>query len=391
MDHWFDPLYDASETHMVPTFRHISTIDFILLSSDLAPAAGHPRVSYVPRCDHAAISISLHLGLPVTGPGLWRFHPQLASDPTFCAELYGVLDAAAPFMPQLDCHLLWDYLKARLKRFAQDYTRKLHAQRGRQQRFLQKKRQLLLRMLAAQHAPYSDTVALNAAGSFAQVHAELSEIESQLDSIAEQQEDTLAFRAGQCWREKGERSNAYFYRCLSQRQTRQHLHALRDDQGNILTDNVSMSQDALHELFSFIPDDVCLNDSHGRLLTTPWSEDDIENCLASAPNRSSPGVDGLPYELLHVLFKHPFCRQLFTRVINNALSNSQFPPSWQRSVVILLPKKGDRTLLKNWRPISLICADAKYLYPPFSHSGWRLYSPGHHSPPNRLYGVPIHC
>ncbi|KAG1487412.1 hypothetical protein G6F53_012717 [Rhizopus delemar] len=51
--------------------------------------------------------------------------------------------------------------------------------------------------------------------------------------------------------------------------------------------------------------------------------------------------------------------RFFLRVLNTALREGKYPPTWQRSVIILLPKKGDRSQLKNWRPISLICADAK--------------------------------
>lgn len=46
-------------------------------------------------------------------------------------------------------------------------------------------------------------------------------------------------------------------------------------------------------------------------------------------------------------------------MLNTALTEHLFPDIWQRSVITLLPKKGDHRHLKNWRPISLICADAK--------------------------------
>jgi hypothetical protein len=65
-------------------------------------------------------------------------------------------------------------------------------------------------------------------------------------------------------------------------------------------------------------------------------------------------VDGIPYELLQLLLQHPFCIRLFTKVLNTALQHSKFPATWQQSIVILLPKKGDRSQLKNWRPNSLI-------------------------------------
>ena len=35
------------------------------------------------------------------------------------------------------------------------------------------------------------------------------------------------------------------------------------------------------------------------------------------------------------------------------------PLSWRRTVVVLLPKKGELRLLKNWRPVSLLCTEYK--------------------------------
>ncbi|CEG77980.1 hypothetical protein RMATCC62417_12649 [Rhizopus microsporus] len=60
-----------------------------------------------------------------------------------------------------------------------------------------------------------------------------------------------------------------------------------------------------------------------------------------------------------IFFQQPFCRSLFCDVLNTALTEHLFPDTWQLSVITLLPKKGDLRHLKNWRPISLICADAK--------------------------------
>ena len=95
-------------------------------------------------------------------------------------------------------------------------------------------------------------------------------------------------------------------------------------------------------------------------MVVPWTETELMQALARAPNKSSPGVDGVPYELLgHLCETSTFVRRLFLKVLNTALTDHRFPATWQRSSMILLPKKGDRTLLNNWRPISLFCADAK--------------------------------
>jgi hypothetical protein len=79
------------------------------------------------------------------------------------------------------------------------------------------------------------------------------------------------------------------------------------------------------------------------------------NGLNGARNRA----DGLGYQYLKILFQIPALEDLILTVYNNALSQGSTPLSWKDIRVSLLPKKGDLTDLKNWRPISLINCDAK--------------------------------
>ncbi len=37
------------------------------------------------------------------------------------------------------------------------------------------------------------------------------------------------------------------------------------------------------------------------------------------------------------------------------------PKSCQRAVLTLLPKKGDHTLIKNWRPVAILCSEYKLI------------------------------
>lgn len=60
-----------------------------------------------------------------------------------------------------------------------------------------------------------------------------------------------------------------------------------------------------------------------------------------------------------MLLSHRSTVKLAVSVYNDALTASVFPPSWQTTCLTLLPKKGDLSDLKNWRPISLINTDAK--------------------------------
>lgn len=67
--------------------------------------------------------------------------------------------------------------------------------------------------------------------------------------------------------------------------------------------------------------------------TTPFAPNltllDIQDgAQQRSPNKSSPGIDGLPYEILTILFNHTATSQLALQVYNDALEYSilYFPP-----------------------------------------------------------------
>ncbi|KAG1139332.1 hypothetical protein G6F37_011272 [Rhizopus arrhizus] len=64
-------------------------------------------------------------------------------------------------------------------------------------------------------------------------------------------------------------------------------------------------------------------------------------------------------EIIEQSKKLSLLKDLIIKVYNMALTAGSFPSSWQDLRVRLLPKKGDLSTLKNWRPISLINCDAK--------------------------------
>ncbi|OAQ22912.1 hypothetical protein K457DRAFT_102211 [Linnemannia elongata AG-77] len=73
----------------------------------------------------------------------------------------------------------------------------------------------------------------------------------------------------------------------------------------------------------------------------------LEAIIARTPLSRAPGQDGLPYELYRHFLKTPWIRHLLVNILNDALLESTFPPSWQHTVMILLYKKGEASHLSN--------------------------------------------
>ncbi|GFT39219.1 c2H2-type domain-containing protein, partial [Nephila pilipes] len=79
------------------------------------------------------------------------------------------------------------------------------------------------------------------------------------------------------------------------------------------------------------------------------SPEQIISCLQSCEN-SAPGPDRLSYQ--HWKTVDPRCF-IISKVFNICLKLKNIPSAWKTSNCILIPKKGDLSLLENWRPISL--------------------------------------
>uniref|UniRef100_H3H9A0 RNase H type-1 domain-containing protein n=1 Tax=Phytophthora ramorum TaxID=164328 RepID=H3H9A0_PHYRM len=91
--------------------------------------------------------------------------------------------------------------------------------------------------------------------------------------------------------------------------------------------------------------------SQPELLSDAPTTDDIEDQLQRARGSSSPGLDGVGYDIYKA-----FAAQLLP-ALHAAFAccwrHKQVPQSWKVGVVRLLFKKGERTEPANWRPICL--------------------------------------
>lgn len=74
--------------------------------------------------------------------------------------------------------------------------------------------------------------------------------------------------------------------------------------------------------------------------------------LKQLKNNKAPGDDGITAELLKAGGK-PILRAL-QKLFDSVILTGKTPKAWNGGVVVLFFKKGDNTLLKNYRPISLL-------------------------------------
>jgi hypothetical protein len=121
----------------------------------------------------------------------------------------------------------------------------------------------------------------------------------------------------------------------------------------------ALDSTALSVMIRSIPSHLKLTSEHQESLMMPIN---VEKLLADSKKTrrlSSPGPDGLPYEILYLVMKFPSFHKLIQIVYNKALQKGKFPLSWNESVMCLLYKKGDPADMRNYRLLSLANSDYK--------------------------------
>lgn len=155
-------------------------------------------------------------------------------------------------------------------------------------------------------------------------------------------------------------------------QTKQ-MDCLRLPDGRVTTDPTEMRQhavdfygslfrredgdgDSMDQLLQGLPQ---LTSEDRAVLDASISLEELTAAVTKMASGKAPGLDGLPAEF----YKH-FWKVLgadLWEVLQESSQIGLMPPSCRHAVLSLLPKKGDLALLKNWRPVALLCTDYKLL------------------------------
>ena len=81
------------------------------------------------------------------------------------------------------------------------------------------------------------------------------------------------------------------------------------------------------------------------------TKEEIYDVVINLKQNKSPGADGLTSEFFQNFWDQ--LDSLYFEMINETFEKGSLPGSTKKSLITLIFQKGDKTLLKNYRPISL--------------------------------------
>uniref|UniRef100_A0A671WHQ0 Reverse transcriptase domain-containing protein n=1 Tax=Sparus aurata TaxID=8175 RepID=A0A671WHQ0_SPAAU len=118
----------------------------------------------------------------------------------------------------------------------------------------------------------------------------------------------------------------------------------------------SCSMDSFRELLEGLPQ---LSQEERATLDGELTLEDLTTAVNQMATGRAPGIDGLSADFLQRFWN--ILGPDLHGVLSESFKTGTLPVSCQRAVLSLLPKKGDLALLKNWRPVALLCTDYKVL------------------------------
>ncbi|CEP08993.1 hypothetical protein, partial, partial [Parasitella parasitica] len=366
-DHYIDCFKDQK----LPTWSlnsHSSILDFIFCDSFSYNKIHDVEQAYLSNnwTDHNLLGVTFLYDDPnVRGPGSWKANPFLARSQQFRSALAKHLESRQPAVLEVQTYSspqqTWDWIKADVKSYIKSYQLADNNWRLKTLKRLQSKRNMMLRQSKNR-------------GLYYQV---LETVNVQISSLQESIAEIQALKAGKQWREKGEKHAGYIKRTAMIRETQRSIHALTDPSSNSIYEDqpnkLRIAKDFytalyqpdivaptdIQELLSSIPANLRLTSDDRSFLTSEIDFDDILAVLKDSPRQSSPGSDGLPYEILNLVMRFPPFKDIILTIFNAALDNAIFPDSWNDSIMTLLKKKGDSKDMGNYRPLSLANCDYK--------------------------------
>ena len=100
-----------------------------------------------------------------------------------------------------------------------------------------------------------------------------------------------------------------------------------------------------------------LDENDCKILESNVNDKEIYEAIMDMKHNKSPGIDGLPIEFYCKFWS--IIRPEICEIIKNMVNGTNLQENQRKAILVLIHKDGELSHLKNWRPISLICADVK--------------------------------
>ena len=362
-DAWGSITDDPGFTFEDKQYKTHSRLDYIFVNKQVKLDTNDVYVTVCP-CgpDHSAVVVELRVNCNERGKSYWKMNNELLENEEFNTNVKMIVCDIKSKYKEKTSAFIWELVKIRIKEMAIRLSI-LISRKGKQDREAMQKE--LDEINANQVVTNQNNVLL----------LRKQELESALNESYSKEAKGAQLRSKANYVEKGEKSTRYFKDLEKIHQVNNVIEGLQVENGDIVHTNVSILDECCkfyknlytsQRIDPELIDDYVRNTDMPRLSNeekemcdSDITENEVYEAIVRLKHNKSPGIDGLTpefYKKHWVTLKEPFMDML-----KESYENNKLPDTLNQSVITLIFKKGDRTLLKNYRPLSLSNYDYKII------------------------------
>jgi exonuclease III len=306
--------------------------------------------------DHYAICVNLFHASSRRGAPYWRFNNRLLNNKMYQSYISNIILYYRNLMDMSNNpNSVWDQFKSEVKIVSQRFEASLRYEKQEKVMFLEAQ---------AAYIQSKGILTPDEGVMLKLINAEMSKNYSSVATILKHSNKALVTFTG-------DTSSKDFINMYKKKSAGTRLDKLRDEGGNIITDE-SLIRRKVHahyeshfssratkpvpELYQNLP---ALSHTHREKNEIAISDSELSTALSQLNKGKAPGFDGLTVDFYASFWKD--ISPMFSRVVSHSFRSGELPKSMQKAVLSLVPKKGDPLLIRNWRPISLLTADYKII------------------------------
>lgn len=344
-----------------------SRLDYLLTSETLFDSIQEADIIPCLKSDHSAVILKLNnFETPVKGNGHWKLNTSFIHEEDY---IRGIIENKIKWTEEFreikGDDMKWEMFKYKIRQFSMRYGKeKAHKLKNEEKELVEK----LNKLETERDSIRNDT------DREIELENLIAETKHKLNEIDDYKTKGLIMRARVRWYEKGEKSNDYFLRLENRNKVKKNIRKLKraDDSYTIdQSEILGMQADFYEKLYTCRPNksNEEIKEYLQKIKITPLKEKEKQECeglltfkecsdtIKTFKKNKTPGNDGLPIEFYAKFW--PILGNIVVDAFNASYLKGEMSTSQRQAVITLLDKGKDRTLLKNWRPISLLNVDYK--------------------------------
>ena len=308
--------------------------------------------------DHKALSLTIKIHSSKRGPGCWKLNTRLLKDKTYVESMESVLVDFMKRDANMNYCNKWEMIKIKIKETSIQLSKEISRNR-------KCKIQLLEEEI---HKTENEVTKAEKQQQLQKYYTEEvigAQIRSKVEKIDDSEFNTKLFKAIEKSKQIRNTIDCLKLKNGKDVHTSGEIMKVMNDFYKDLYASKNIPNDRMENVIGNVQLESTLSDSDRLKLESEVTKNEIQQALNHIKENKSPGSDGIPIEF----YKHfwPLLEDLYFKMITESKEDEILPFTTRTALLSLIHKKGDKTNLANYRPLSLNNTDYKIIAQVYSN------------------------